>query len=107
MALDRRRHIRFALKATVSFLWKETGGVELAGTGSTRDISERGVFVLTNTQAPMGTPVRLEIVFQSVVTRDLHMITEGHVIRVETSFQSQIGGFAVETKGLNIKGLNG
>lgn len=108
MTADRRRHVRFALRAPVSFLCEEKDGVRLEGNGFTRDVSERGVFILTNTQATVGAGVRIEIIFRSLVTRDLLMSTEGQVRRVEPSFQrDKILGFAVETKGLNYKMFDG
>ena len=92
----------------MSFLWEEPEGVEVEDTGFTRDVSERGAFILTDTQAPLGAGIRLEIVFRSFVTRDLRMSAKGQVLRVEPSSRiEKIGGFAVETKGFDIKMLDG
>ena len=103
MTVDRRRHVRFALTAPVSFLWEERAGVEVEGTGFTRDVSEHGAFILTDTQAPLGAGVRLEIVFHNP-TKLLRMTAEGQVLRVEPSSRSEkIGGFAVATRGLDIE----
>jgi len=92
------------LRTPGSFLWEERDGLKRKGTGFTRDVSECGVFILTDTQAPLGAGIRLEIVFRGLVTRDLHMNTEGQVLRIELSSRSEgSDGFAVKTRGLDIK----
>jgi hypothetical protein len=86
----------------VSFFWREREGIRLEGNGFTRDVSERGVFVLTDTQAPLGEAIQLEIVFCSPGTNSmLRMIAKGQVLRVEPGSRSaKTGGFGAATSPL-------
>ena len=86
----------------MSFLWEEGDGVEHQGTGLTRDVSQRGVFVVSETYVPVAAAVRLELDFHELVTRNSHMVAQGSVLRVEPSSDG-IGGFAVATKSLEFK----
>jgi hypothetical protein len=94
--MDRRQHNRFALKGSVSFFRQELDGVRSEGNGFTRDISERGLFVLTDAQVPLGEAVRLEIVFYSPGTNSvMRMTAKGQVLRAEPGCRGEhMGGFA-------------
>lgn len=100
--MDQRRHVRFALRAPVSFLWGEREGGGCEGNGFTQDISECGIFVLTNTHVPLGTRLRLEIVFRGTETQSvLRMTANAQVLRIEPSSGSEyVSGFAAETSSL-------
>jgi hypothetical protein len=94
--MDRRRHIRFALRGFVSLSWQERDDLRLEGNGFTRDISEHGVFVLTGARLPLGEAIQLEIVFCSPGTNSVvRMSAEGRVLRVEPGPRSEdMGGCA-------------
>src|ERR1700680_1883399 len=100
--MDRRQHLRFALRGFVSFSWQEREDLRLEGNGFTRDISERGVFVLTGAHVPLGEAIQMEIVFCSPGTNSVvRMIAEGHVLRVEPVSQSaHMGGCAAAISSL-------
>ena len=103
--MDRRQHIRFALRAPVSFFSQERGGVRLEGNGFTRDVSERGVFVLSDTQVPLGEAIQLEIVVYSPGTTSVvHMSAKGRLLRVEHSSGTEhMGGFAAAISSLEFR----
>jgi hypothetical protein len=100
--VERRGQVRYALRAPVDFLWEEGDGVEHQGAGLTRDVSQRGVFVVSDTYVPVAAVVRLELDFHELVKRKSHMIAQGLVLRVEPSSDG-MGGFAVATKSLDFK----
>ena len=87
----------------MSFLWEEPGGVERHGIGVTRDVSQIGVFIQSDTQAPLASVVRFELDFHDLVTGNLHMMAQGRVLRVEPSQSGEMGGFVVTTKSLHLK----
>jgi hypothetical protein len=93
-----RTAIRFPLKASVDFWWKDELGNAKQGEGLSRDISERGAFVYAAVCPPAGAPVRLRLSLEGFPggTRDMRMEIEGQVLRVEeTSGSAANRGFAV------------
>jgi hypothetical protein len=106
-SMDRRLHERFDLQATAHFSWKDAGGLRWSAHGTTRDISERGLFVVTPDVPPSGTAVRLEVRACSGRGAGLLVQTKGQVVRVEVNEQpaSEAGrvGFAVATRSLILR----
>ncbi len=99
--MDRRRHIRYSLKGTVNFCWKDEGGLR-QGEGFTREVSEAGMFVLTDTCPPVGATARLDVLFHSLLAySQVHMQAKAQVLRVEPSSDAAtVGGFAATIKAL-------
>jgi len=105
--MDRRHHKRFDLQATARFSWKDAGGARFEGQGLTRDISEKGVFVLTPHVPPSGTAVRLEVRASSRSGSALLIQSRGQVVRVEDAARTQAGlGFAAATRSLKFRDCN-
>jgi hypothetical protein len=86
----------------VNFLWEEGDGVEHQGAGLTRDVSQRGVFVVSGTYVPVAAVIRLDLDFHELIQTKSHMIAHGLVLRVEPS-SGGMSGFAVATKSLEFK----
>ncbi|MHB8485876.1 MAG: hypothetical protein ACYDCM_09115, partial [Candidatus Acidiferrales bacterium] len=61
--MDRRQHTRFDLSAPVTYFWKEQGSIRRAGRGTTRDVSECGLFVVTDSFPPAGAVIEFEVSF--------------------------------------------
>ena len=59
--MESRKTLRFPLEAWVAFSWKDDNGMEQRAKGRSRDISERGVFVLANNCPPVGVKIALRI----------------------------------------------
>jgi hypothetical protein len=97
---DQRKSSRYELGAVVSFLWKDLQGNHHAGAGYMRDVSVRGLFVITPMPPPIGTKVRLEICFESSLTDSpIEIQAKGQVCRVEPDNQNgEHRGFAASTK---------
>jgi hypothetical protein len=96
-SMDRRRQKRYELKAKVTFSWKDAGGNRCSGQSFLRDISESGIFVLTQDSLYVGAKVRLEIFFDFGSGFSMH--AGGQVVRVEPSEQvERLGGFAAALK---------
>lgn len=93
----RRNSIRYPLEAPVVFRWKDEGGVYQLGEGQSRDVSERGVFVIAANCPPTRADVELTIDFAALPTvmRAMQMEVEGRVVRVEPGMGQRNGGFAV------------
>jgi hypothetical protein len=95
---ESRKAIRFPLEASVAFSWKDDNGMEQRAKGRSRNISERGVFVLANSCPPVGVKIGLRIVLPGHldIAPGLRVHVEGRVLRVEElSEEPETCGFAV------------
>jgi hypothetical protein len=103
--MDRRRHVRFGLKAPLSLVCKEDHHGECDGNGYTRDVSECGLFVVTDAQVPLNAKIHIEIEFTTVVTHSpLVMTADGRIVRIESK-PGEAAGFAVETNYLDFRNV--
>jgi hypothetical protein len=101
-AMDRRQHKRFDLNAPVTYSWGEPQGIHSAGRGTTRDVSEYGLFVLTDSFPPTGAVIEFEISFPFRDDSQIQMKAKGQVIRVEASGAETARGFAAVTSVLRL-----
>ena len=100
--MDRRHHSRYDLRTRVRFSWKSPEGI-CREEGLTRDVSEAGIFVLTDFHPPVGTTIRFEVSFLSASAQQVRIRAQGQVVRVETADQSQAQcGFAAATKTIKL-----
>ena len=100
--MDRRRQIRFGLRAHVFFAWTDRDGVTHKGEGFTRDISSHGVYIHAEGGAPTERDVEIDINIllpSSLDTpRTLHMSGRAKVTRVESAINDKYsGGFVAES----------
>ena len=100
--LDARRTIRYMLHARVVFHWTDTEGSQKVGRGHTRNLSQKGAYVVSLEHPPTGAHVSLTIYLPAlgVETRLLSLTAQGHVTRVDSNLlEKQEGktgfGFAV------------
>lgn len=84
----------------MAFLWKNRGGPRREGEGFTRDLSEGGMFVLTENPPPVGTIVRVDVFFPPFKTgAALQVKARCEVLRLESSAPGETrGGFAARSK---------
>ncbi|MHB8754320.1 MAG: PilZ domain-containing protein [Candidatus Acidiferrales bacterium] len=97
--MDRRLHTRFDLTAPVTYTWTEQDGISRTERGSTRDVSESGLFVLTRSFPPLGAAIQFEVAFSFRDESQIRMKTEGKVIRVDAGgVGKEVHGFAADTQ---------
>jgi hypothetical protein len=101
-SLERRRQIRFGLRATVHFSWTDRDGVMHKGDGFSRDISSHGVYVYAEwrAQPQRDADIEVDILLHSFSEdeRVLHMSGRAKVVRVEPSATDEhSGGFVAES----------
>jgi hypothetical protein len=83
VTFDRRRARRFQLHMPILAQWKSDEGT-VHGAGFSRDISDRGVFVISSTPPPEATKISVDVLLPSVAaSQELHLRCEGLVVRVE------------------------
>lgn len=100
--MDRRQQRRFDLNAPVKFSWGEPESIH--GQGTTRDVSEGGIFVVTDTLPPAGVAVDCEVSFSFDDDSRIQMRTKGTVVRIETETAGgHARGFAAVTQVLWLK----
>jgi hypothetical protein len=85
-ALDVRASVRYMLHARVVFHWNDEEGFQKVGRGHTRDISQKGVYVVSPERPPNGVDVSLNIYLPALAgdTRLLSLETHGQVLRVDS-----------------------
>ena len=101
-SLERRRQIRFGLRAPVHFSWIDRDGAMHKGDGFSRDISSHGVYVYAEwrTQPERDAEIEVDILLHSFseAQRTLHMSGRAKVVRVEPSATDEhAGGFVAES----------
>jgi hypothetical protein len=80
-----RATLRYALHTEVEFSWTGVDGAPKDGRGETRDVSQKGSFVVASSYPPKGTAVRVVITLPPALEngKPLRMETRGRVVRVE------------------------
>jgi hypothetical protein len=88
--LDVRTTVRYMLHARVVFHWNDNEGYQKVGRGHTRDISQKGAYIVSPERPPNGAHVSLNIYLPALAgdTRLLSLETEGQVLRVESGRES-------------------
>ena len=107
-SLERRRQIRFGLRAPVHFSWVDRDGVMHRGDGFSRDISSHGVYIYAEWRTPpeRDADIDVDILLHSFSEdqRTLHMSGRAKVIRVEPSATDEYsGGFVAESDSFAFK----
>jgi len=84
--LDVRTTVRYMLHARVVFHWNDNEGFQKVGRGHTRDISQKGAYIVSPERPPNGAHVSLNIYLPALAgdTRLLSLETEGQVLRVDS-----------------------
>lgn len=80
---ERRVTLRYALRARVVFAWDDAGGTRHESRGHTRDVGQKGTFVLAEECPARGASVSLSIFLPVMGTesRVLRLEVAGHVLR--------------------------
>jgi hypothetical protein len=95
-----RKAIRFPLEAPISFWWMDSGVVKRSE-GKTRDVSERGAFVLATTCPPRGIQIGFKLYLPALpgFEHKTRVEADGQVIRVkQLRGRKQCEGFAILTQ---------
>lgn len=93
--MDHRQATRYRVSAPAFFAWQRADGTLQEAQGTSRDISERGVFILAQELPVPGTHVELDVYLPTVTggPRSTQLHGEGTVVR--TSGQgARESGFA-------------
>jgi PilZ domain-containing protein len=96
--VERRRAVRFQLRAPVILEWTEPSGKKRENIGRTRDISILGTFVICPTPPPADTVVSVEVHLPPLernTFQQLRLRGSGTVTRLNGSGQEV--GFATHT----------
>ena len=79
-SLERRRAVRYELQVPVAFFWENAEGGKFQAEGVTRDISDVGVYVLSERCPPMKSKVRVEVMLaqQGIAGASLNSPWQNH-----------------------------
>jgi len=85
--MNRRGAPRFRLRVPVLAQWNDPAGDVRDVSGISRDLSVRGVFVMSSVQPPESAKVMVEVIIPSLTqgAKEMHLSSEGLVVRVEES----------------------
>jgi hypothetical protein len=103
--LERREQLRFQIRAVAKFEWVDGGGVRHWGQGLTRDISAKGLFILTDSRPPTKADLQVEVFFSSIAGADtnLELCVQSVLLRVEWGPNVGVSsGFAVLNRSYKI-----
>ena len=104
---ERREGVRYALHARVVFGWTETSGMKRESRGHTRNVAQKGTFIMSPDCPPQNTPITLTIFLpvNAGEKRVIQMAADGRVTRAEKpSGQPYLNGFAVSHCRMNLFG---
>jgi PilZ domain len=102
--MDRRRSNRYDLTSPVGFSWKNADGLWCWQEGRARDISESGVFVVTDQPPPTGSAIRFELSFvHPASAQRVQIQASGSIVRIDkTDGEPGEIGFAATTMNLRL-----
>ena len=92
---------RYPVRANVLFSWDEERGIHLEGTGVTRDMSIKGVFVYSMVLPPKNASVDMEVAFSPLRENSsaVRIRVRGRIVRTESdTVDPLLGGFAVTSE---------
>jgi hypothetical protein len=80
-----RATVRYALHTEVEFSWTGNDGASKDGRGETRDVSQKGAYVVASSYPPKGAAVRIVISLPPALGtgKPLRMEAEARVVRVD------------------------
>jgi PilZ domain len=107
---SRRTHVRYPLRVSVDYRWKDNAGIDRGGKGWTRNISEDGAFIQTG-DCP-AEHVSVDLLFRiprmRTASPSTRMTMEAKVVRVERSVEEGYElGFAVQKRAVAADGDEG
>ena len=93
--MELRKATRYRLHAPAFYCWESADGTLQEAQGITRDISDRGVFILAKQLPPVGVRVEVDVYLPAVsaAARSAQLHGEGAVLRTSEA-QAKESGFA-------------
>jgi hypothetical protein len=106
-SLDSRTAARYSLHARAVFQWNDQDGFQQVGRGHTRNISQKGAYIVSAELPPQGVSISLNIYLPTLAgdTRLLSLQAEGNVLRCELNCErepSSGSGFAISAQRVSL-----
>jgi hypothetical protein len=105
--MERRKDIRYGLKAIAVFAWKDFDQRRFEGEGVTKDISVANAYIISQACPPRDATVQMVILLPRIPDTDLTVTIqmEARVVRVDCSVGlKKRNGFAISAP---VQGING
>ena len=102
-----REAVRYPVRASVLFSWDEERGVHLEGTGVTRDMSIKGVFVYSMVLPPKNASVDMEVTIPALRedAPPVRIDVRGRIVRTESNTVDPAhAGFAITSESTILRG---
>jgi hypothetical protein len=102
-----REAVRYSVRASVLFSWDEERGIHLEGTGVTRDMSIKGVFVYSMVLPPKNASVDMEVAFPPLRENapPVRIHVRGRIVRTESNTVDPVhAGFAITSESTILRG---
>src|ERR1700758_2776906 len=98
---------RYPVRASVLFSWDEERGIHLEGTGVTRDMSIKGVFVYSMVLPSKNASVAMEVAFPPLRENapPVRIHVRGRIVRTESNTVDPVhAGFAITSESTILRG---
>ena len=86
MTSGMRKEVRYKIAALATFWWSYQGGTASAGQGVTQDISQGGVWVVSDTAPPPGSRIQMTVTLPRIEGSryGMRLAGDGVVVRSES-----------------------
>jgi hypothetical protein len=106
-SVDSRTAVRYALHARAVFQWSDGEGYQKVGRGHTRNISQKGAYIVSPELPPQGVSISLNIYLPALAgdSRLLSLQADGHVLRCEKNNEGEPfagAGFAISAQRVSL-----
>ena len=101
--VNTRNAVRYSLSARTVFTWRDASGNLQESRGITRNVSQKGAYILAPRCPASGSPLSMSIFLPPLgsETRTLCIETEGQVVRTDAEVEGSVG-FAVSSHRVNL-----
>lgn len=101
--VNMRSAVRYSLSARAVFTWRDSSGNLQESSGITRNVSQKGAYILAARYPASGSPLSMSIFLPPLgsETRTLCIETEGQVVRTDAAVEGSVG-FAVSSHRVNL-----
>jgi c-di-GMP-binding flagellar brake protein YcgR len=94
--VERRHSTRYEIHAAVAFFWNDAEAKEVQGEGLTRDISDVGLYIVSEQCPPMKSKVQIEVLFGKANGPGVSLTGNMQVVRIERNLKiAGVFGFAI------------
>lgn len=94
--VERRHSTRYEIHTTVAFFWDDAEAKQIQGEGVTKDISDVGLYIVSEQCPPLKSKVQIEVLFGTANGPGISLTGSMQVVRIERNLKIDgVFGFAI------------